>query len=53
MFELNEEALNSHTTLKKAITSAPVLPFPRKTGTYVIEADASPSQLGAQLLQEQ
>jgi RNase H-like domain found in reverse transcriptase len=53
MFELNEEALPSHTTLEKAITSAPMLLLPRKTETYVIEADASPSQLGAQLLQEQ
>jgi hypothetical protein len=52
-FELNTEALQAHTILKNAINSAHVLAFPRKTGKYVIEADASASQLAAQLLQEQ
>jgi hypothetical protein len=52
-FDLDETALSSHAALKMAVTTAPVLALPRKEGRYIVEADASASQLGAQLLQEQ
>ena len=52
-FELDYAALQAHNTLKVAITSAPILALPRASGLYVLEADASASQLGVQLLQEQ
>jgi Reverse transcriptase (RNA-dependent DNA polymerase)/RNase H-like domain found in reverse transcriptase len=52
-FNLDAEALQAHKALKKAISTAPVLALPNKTGRYVIEADASEAQLGAQLFQEQ
>jgi transposase InsO family protein len=52
-FSLDDDALKSHSQLKNAITSAPVLALPNATGLYVLEADASASQLGVQLLQEQ
>jgi RNase H-like domain found in reverse transcriptase len=53
IFNLDAEALQAHKALKKAISTAPVLALPNKTGRYVIEADASEAQLGAELLQEQ
>jgi hypothetical protein len=52
-FELDEAALQSHDSLQKAITAAPILALTRATGLYVLEVDASASQLGVQLLQEQ
>jgi hypothetical protein len=52
-FDLDADGLNSHSELKACITTAPILSLPRSSGLYVLEADASASQLGAQLLQEQ
>jgi hypothetical protein len=52
-FELDNEAINAHEFLKLAVTTAPVLALPNKDGAYVLETDASASQLGVQLLQAQ
>jgi RNase H-like domain found in reverse transcriptase len=52
-FNLDADGLNSHSELKACITTAPILSLPRSSGLYVLEADASSSQLGDQLLQEQ
>jgi Reverse transcriptase (RNA-dependent DNA polymerase)/RNase H-like domain found in reverse transcriptase len=52
-FVLNTDALQAQSDLKDAITSAPILALPRATGMYVLKADASATQLGVQLLQEQ
>ena len=52
-FELDAEAIRAHEKLKLAVTSAPVLALPNKEGEYVLETDASASQLGVQLLQLQ
>jgi RNase H-like domain found in reverse transcriptase len=52
-FDLDADGLNSHSDLKACITTAPILSLPWSSGLYVLEADASASQLRAQLLQEQ
>jgi RNase H-like domain found in reverse transcriptase/Reverse transcriptase (RNA-dependent DNA polymerase) len=52
-FELYHEAINALELLKLAVTTAPVLALPNKDGAYVLETDASASQLGVQLLQAQ
>jgi RNase H-like domain found in reverse transcriptase len=53
MFILDSNAIQAHADLKTAITYAPILAIPSATGLYVLEADASASQLGVQLLREQ
>src|SRR5258708_30735733 len=40
-------------TLKNAITSAPMLTFPSRSGLFCLEGDASNSPTGAILLQQQ
>jgi transposase InsO family protein len=52
-FELDQEAIIAHEALKTAVTTAPVLALPNSRGKYILETDASASQLGVQLLQEQ
>jgi RNase H-like domain found in reverse transcriptase len=52
-FELDEAALSSHRSLKEAIICAPVLALPKREGSFVLEADASATQLGVVLLQQQ
>jgi transposase InsO family protein len=52
-FDLGVEALEAHQNLKTAIVTAPVLALPKSKGMFVLETDASASQLGVQLLQEQ
>jgi hypothetical protein len=53
MFVLDSDAIQAHADLKTAITAAPILALPRATSLHVLEADASASQPGVQLLQEQ
>jgi Reverse transcriptase (RNA-dependent DNA polymerase)/RNase H-like domain found in reverse transcriptase len=48
-FELNAEEIKAHEQLKLAVTTAPVLALPNNSGAYVLETDASASQLGVQL----
>ena len=52
-FELDESGRSAHAALKEALVSAPVLALPQVKGTFILETDASASQLGAQLIQEQ
>ena len=51
-FVLDAGALKAHSDFKQAITSAPILALPRSSGLYVLEALASATQQGDQLLQE-
>jgi RNase H-like domain found in reverse transcriptase len=52
-FILDEEGRDAHLSLKEALITAPVLALPQAKRSFVLEADASASQLGVQLLQEQ
>jgi RNase H-like domain found in reverse transcriptase len=52
-FQLDEAALKAHELLKNVINTAPVLAFPRPGARMILETDASNSQLGVQLLQEE
>ena len=46
-------AVESFETLKRKLTSPPVLALPKKGRPYMIDTDASVYQLGATLLQQQ
>jgi hypothetical protein len=52
-FELDAKGIKEHEQLKLAVTTAPALALPNKNGAYVLETDASASQLGVKLLQAQ
>lgn len=48
-----KEEDSSFTTLKEKLLSPPVLALPRLEGEYIVDVDASYSQLGCSLLQKQ
>lgn len=48
-----EEQQRAFVTLKDRLTHTPVLALPRKTGKFLVDTDASATQLGAVLIQEQ
>lgn len=52
-FELDEEERNAVNELKSKLTSPPVLGLPRSIGKFTLDLDASDSQLGCVLPQEQ
>ncbi|OIT20411.1 hypothetical protein A4A49_38895 [Nicotiana attenuata] len=52
VFKWNAEADLAFRTLKKAITSTPVLSLPNYTKEFIVETDASHSGIGAVLMQE-
>lgn len=49
----NAEGDHSFRTLKEALTTAPILSFPCRSGKFILDCDASHSTLGAVLSQEQ
>lgn len=51
-FVWNQEATQSLETLKKALSSAPVLTLPDFSKSFVIETDASNNGIGAVLMQD-
>ncbi|PNY17867.1 hypothetical protein L195_g014621, partial [Trifolium pratense] len=51
-FVWNEKALHAFETLKKCLTTAPVLALPNFGKEFVIESDASGSGIGAILMQD-
>jgi len=53
VWKWTDECMSSFETLKKAMTSAPILANPTIEGKYVLEVDASDRSLGAVLKQEQ
>lgn len=51
--ELTAEEARSFEELKRRLTSAPILALPHREGAYTLDTDASASQVGAVLLQQQ
>ena len=52
-FVWTEECQSAFNTLKKALTSHPVMAMPKATGRFILDTDASDHAIGAVLSQEQ
>lgn len=52
-FSWRQEHTHSFNTIKKALTTTPILSFPVKVGTYILDTDASHDFTGAVLSQVQ
>ena len=51
--EWNDECQSGFTKLKEALTSSPILSYPRREGEFFLSTDASDDGLGAVLEQDQ